>query len=102
MSKTTAPDTKAMLESLNWIDQLSQDNLGEIVAVSKLALSFMETPDFHMNTEMVAQALKAIWSKADDLKNIINGEATKHGVSHTDDEAMRRFAATCKARRIAI
>ena len=63
----------------------------------KLALLSLEQPRGYLHIENIAIALKAIWSKADDIKNCINCEAESVGYHYIDDAQRRRITAMFNA-----
>jgi hypothetical protein len=80
------------------MDSLSQGGFSEISSIAKLALSSLETPDGYRHLDDIANALAAIWGKAQDIQNCINGEAGEVGCSYADDAQRRRWDAESQAR----
>lgn len=85
--------------TVNDIDAQSQDGCSEIAAIAKLTLTAMEVPDKSVcGHELIAQALKAIWHKAEDTQNYINCMAEDVGCNWTDEAFLRRLAAKKESR----
>ncbi|MCO6427121.1 hypothetical protein [Nitrosomonas communis] len=80
------------------IDALSQDGLSEISSISRLALASLETPEGYRHMDDIANALRAIWSKAEDIQGCINAQAEDVGCNYVDNAQSRRWAAERKAR----
>lgn len=95
MTQTTepAPDINRLRSVITDMDALSQSGFSNISAMAKLAIHWLESPDKSKHTEVVAQALKMIWYRADDIENCINSEAENVGCNWQDpDDARRRSA----------
>lgn len=90
---TTTPSIEQLRRAVEDMDGLSQEGFSEISAVAALALKSMETPDTDRHPEHLAQALKIIWSKAEDIQNCINAAAEQVGCNYKDDAQRRRMAA---------
>lgn len=82
-----------LCNKINLMDCLSQDGFSEISSIAKLALSRLETPDGYNRIDDIANALDAIWKKADDIENCINSEAEEVGCNYTDEAQRRRWEA---------
>lgn len=95
---TTAAKVDELRAAIDLLDNLSQEGLSEITAIAKLALLSLESPDSYRHLDNIAHALKAIWSKANDTQDSINGEAERVGCNHVDKAERRRW----EARRIAL
>lgn len=78
-------------ESVYMMDCMAQSGLAEIVAISKMALHYMEQPQERIHMETLAQALKAIATRADDTMNSITCEAESVGHNYTDAAEKRRM-----------
>lgn len=91
--RNTDAKAKDLRDTINWMDCLSQEGFTDIIAVAKLALAYMETPDGHHHWENIAYALRTIWGKAEDIQNCINGEAESVGCNYTDESSRRRWDA---------
>ena len=72
------------------MDCLSQQGLTEISSIAKLALARMETPEGYRNMDDIANALIAIWVKANDIENCISSTAEGVGCNYIDEDARRR------------
>lgn len=94
----TDPEVQKLRNTVEFIDCLSQGGFSEIASIAKLALSSLETPDGYRHLDNIANALKAIWGKADDTQNCIGREAEQVGCDYTDDDQLRRWAAFRQAR----
>ena len=90
---TTATEVDELRAAIDLMDNLSQDGLSEITAIAKLALLGLESPESYRHLDNIAHALKAIWSKANDTQDSINGEAERVGCNHVDKAERRRWDA---------
>lgn len=90
---TTAAEVEELRAAIDLMDNLSQEGLSEITAIAKLALLSLESPDSYRHLDNIAHALKAIWSKANDTQDSINGEAERVGCNHVDKAERRRWDA---------
>lgn len=90
---TPSTDIRRLQAAVYDMDCLAQGGFSEISAIAKLALAAMETPDGYRHPETIAQALRAIWGKADDIENCINCEAEEVGCNYRDPNTQRRYAA---------
>lgn len=72
--------------------------LDEVDAIAKLALCWLETADGQGHTEVVAVALRAIWSRASDASELIGDIAEDAGISVKDERRSRRIAAARELR----
>ncbi|MBA3756550.1 MAG: hypothetical protein H0X02_10100 [Nitrosomonas sp.] len=72
------------------MDYYSQHGFPQIEAISKIALSRLETPEGYNEIDDIAQAFEAIQDKAYDVLNCINGEAGKVDCNYTVDAERRR------------
>lgn len=86
----TVPEVQKLRNAVEYMDCLSQGGFSEIASIAKLALFSLETPDGYQHLDNIANALKAIWSKADDIQNCINSEAEQVGCNYADDNQRRR------------
>lgn len=75
------------------MDSLSQNGFSEISSIAKHALAMLETPDGYRHPETIANALRAIWGKADDIESCIRCRAEEVGCCYQDPKAERRYAA---------
>ena len=80
-------------ESIQLVDNFSQDGFSRIDAIAMLALLAMETPEGHRDIEVYAKAFEAIRAITCDMKNLINLEAEKTGDHYRDEAWPRRSAA---------
>jgi len=94
----TVPEVQKLRNAVEFMDCLSQDGFSEIASIARIALSSLETPNGYRNLDNIANALKAILGKADDIQNCINGEAEQVGCNYTDDARRRRWDALRQAR----
>lgn len=94
----TVPEVQKLRNAVEFMDCLSQGGFSEIASIAKLALSSLETPDGYRHLDNIANALKAIWGKADNIQNCINSEAEQVGCNYTDDDQRRRWDALRQAR----
>lgn len=90
---TISSKIDSLSDTIRVIDSLSQEGFSEISSIARLALAALETPDGYLNPEIIAQALRAIFGKAIDIKNSINCEAEGVGCHYVDDSLRRRNAA---------
>ena len=94
VNQTAKPeDIKTLRDTVEFMDSLAQDGFSEISAIAKLALAQLEHPDGYLHPEIIAQALRAIWGKADNIANCINSEAEQVGCNYVDPALTRRQAA---------
>lgn len=96
----TTPNTQTiqkqidrMKESINLMDNFSQDGFSRIEAIVQLALKAMESPEGHRDIEVYATAFEAILHMACDTQNLINCEAENSGDNYKDEAMWRRSAA---------
>lgn len=83
---------RSTIESM---DCMAQEALGQIAAIAKLALLAMEQPGrTAIRDEMIAKALEAIWAKAECSEDSINATAEEVGCNSHDEAFERRMAAT--------
>ena len=94
----TVPEVQKLRNAVEFMDCLSQGGFSEIASIAKLALSSLETPDGYRHLDNIANALKAIWGKADDIQNCINSQAEEVGCNYVDDAQRRRWDAQCAHR----
>lgn len=89
-----APPERNVLEStIIDMDAVTQGALKEIESVAKMALQWMESPDGVKHLEVVAHALRAIWSRAEQANEVIGHLATEVGCAWVDEESKRRYDA---------
>lgn len=81
---TSSSDITRLQAAITDMDCLAQSGFSEISAIAKLALAALETPDSYTNLEIIAQALRAIWVKADDIENCVNFAAEQVGCNYKD------------------
>lgn len=99
-TESTTSEVQKLRNAIELMDSLSQSGFSEIAAIAKLALKSLETPDGYRHLDNIVHALKAIWGKADDIQNCINGEAEEVGCNYIDEDERRRMAAHHTARAI--
>ncbi|MBG6247002.1 MULTISPECIES: hypothetical protein [Symbiopectobacterium] len=87
------PDVSKLQDTINYMDCLSQSGFSEISSIAKLAISWLETPEWYNHLEVVADALTAIYGKADDMQNVINSEAENVNCNFKDEAFVRRMTA---------
>lgn len=80
------------------IDCHSQCAFSEIRSIARLALFLLETPKGYQHLEDIANALNAIWGKAEDTENMINTIAEGLGCNYVDEARGRRWDAQTEAR----
>lgn len=101
-STTTQTHPEAEIQNLratvSFMDCLAQGALSEIGSIARLALSHLETPDAYQHMEDVANALTAIWGRADTAVDHIHHEACQVGCCHIDEAKHRRLDASRRAR----
>ncbi|MCM1128972.1 MAG: hypothetical protein NC211_03705 [Alistipes senegalensis] len=93
MPKSTAVSIETLQGTIETIDCFASDALPEIVSIAKLALAYMETPAASRYPENIANALSAIWGKAEMLQNDINYAAEEVGCNYVNKAMRRRYAA---------
>lgn len=95
IQRQSAPTTEVedLQETILTIDCLAQGGFSEIASIARLALSRLETQDGYRHLDDIANALSAIWGRADDTKNCINSEAGEVGCAFVDEARSRRMAA---------
>jgi len=91
--KPVVPEAQKLRGVIEFMDCLSQGGLSEISSIAKLALSRLETPDGYDHLDDIANALAAIWGKADETQNCINAEAEQVGCNYIDEAWRRRLTA---------
>lgn len=91
------PEVQKLRNLVVDIDCLSQCGFSEISSIAKLALSRLETPDGHRHIDDIANALKAIWGKADEIKSCIYFQAEDVGCNYVDEAQQRRWDAKREA-----
>lgn len=91
-------EVQELRNTVEFMDCLSQDGFSEISSIAQLALSILETPDGYRRLDNIANALRAIWVRADDTLNCINYEAEKLGCNYKNEARRRRSAALSQAR----
>ena len=92
-TKTIKTESAKLREAVNLMDCLSQDGFSEIASIAKMALAWLERPDSYGHMDNIADALKTIWGKADDVQNCINCQAEDVGANYIDENQRRRRAA---------
>ena len=102
-SADTRPSTRSevhqLREAVTTMDSLSQEAFSEIASLAKMALALLEHSDAHLHLFDIGNALAAIRSKADDIKNCINCEADGVDASYVDAARLRRFSVTSQIRK---
>ena len=93
MAKFATTEAQDLRDTILTIDCLSQGGFSEIASIARLALSRLETQDGYRHLDDIANALSAIWGRADDTKNCINSEAGEVGCAFVDEARNRRMAA---------
>ena len=83
----------AMRNAVNSIDAIAQEGLSGIVAIARLVLMSLETPDGYRPSEVLADALLTIRNIADNTMACISSEAEGVGAAHRDTAQLRRWAA---------
>jgi hypothetical protein len=90
---TPSNDLHRLQAAVTDMDALAQQGFSEILAIAKLALAAMETPDGYRQPETIAQALRAICGKAAAIENDINCQAEEVGCNYRNPNTSRRYAA---------
>ena len=88
-----AASLKNLRGAVKSIDALAQGGFGEIIAIAKLALAYLESAAGYQHPETVALALRAIWGKAEQIEDTINAEAEAVGCEYIDDDSRTRWEA---------
>lgn len=91
------PTTEKLREAISEMDCASQGAFSEIATIAKLALASLETPNAYIDPECIAVVLAALWGKALDAENHINGLASEVGCSYKDQKMILRWDAKSKA-----
>lgn len=81
------PDVQALRSKVELLDSLSQEGFSEIASIARLALHRLEMPDAHQHLDDIANALRTIRSKADDIGNCISCEAEAVGCEYVKERA---------------
>ncbi|MCO5099216.1 MAG: hypothetical protein M9884_17370 [Rhodocyclaceae bacterium] len=96
-SRTADPesiDPEKLRETIEWMDRLSQGGFSEIASIARLVLFRMEErASYGRPDDDIYYALKAIWGKADEIRDCINSEAEMVGCAHRDERLLRLLAA---------
>lgn len=79
--------------AVTFMDCLSNNGFDEIIAIAKLALAWLETPNGYQHLDVVASALNAIWGKAENIQNSIGWEVEQVGCDYVDEHQKRRWDA---------
>jgi hypothetical protein len=87
------PDLQKLRDAVETMDCLAGSAMEEIASIAKLALSHLETPEGYRHVDDIANALTAIWGKADENRNCIKCEAERVGCNYVDDARRRRWDA---------
>ena len=74
------------------IDALSQEGFSMISAIASLALIALDGPDAAKHMRIVAESLRAIRGKAEDIENCINCAAEDVGCNYLAKEKSRAIA----------
>lgn len=80
-------------EAVHNMDAMSQEGFSEIKAVARLTTFALMTPEGQRDTEAIANALQAIWNRAEQSESAINWEAEQVGLQYTDADMVRRYEA---------
>ncbi|QOK90889.1 hypothetical protein HF908_04970 [Ralstonia pseudosolanacearum] len=80
-------------EAVHNVDAMSQEGFREIKAVARLTMFALMTPEGQRDTEAIANALQAIWNRAEQSESAINWEAEQVGLQYTDVDMVRRYEA---------
>lgn len=83
-------ELRLLRNAVNTMDALSQEGFDQIIAISRLIMRSLETPDPDLND--ISFAVKAIKGKADDIMNCINCEAENVGCNYKDDTTRKRYS----------
>ncbi|HEX5806107.1 MAG TPA: hypothetical protein VFY31_07210 [Macromonas sp.] len=97
-TQTIQKQIDRMKESINLMDNFSQDGFSRIEAIARLALLAMETPEGQRDVEVYATAFEAIRAIACDMENLINCEAENSGDHYQNLPRRLRTAAHSAAR----
>lgn len=87
------PTYDTLKSTIETLDGLSQDGFSEIATLAQMALAHMETPGAYLWPETLAQVLRTIRAKAEDIENLINCEAEQVGCHYQDPATERRYEA---------
>lgn len=90
---TEADQIQKLRNTVNLVDCLAQGGFSQISAIARLALAQLEHPDGYRHPELIAEALNAIWYKAEEVENCINSQAEMVGCNYVDEAQRRRWAA---------
>lgn len=99
MSKEST-DVTRLQSAVQDMDSFAQEGLAEIIAMSKIALSAMESPSNQPGMDTLARIFSAIWMRSEHLAGCIASEAHGVGCASEDEAALRRtkaFIASQKA-----
>lgn len=99
-SGALAPDTAQLRSAVIEIDTLASAAFGEIAAVARLALAYLETPDGYRHPELIAQALTSIFDRASGSADSVIFEAEQVGCHTIDQRWLRRLDAQQVSRQL--
>lgn len=95
---STPVTTEQLCNAVTEIDRMSQGAFSEIATIANMALAALEKPESCTDTEGMATVLKAIFERAVDAEDDINGKAEEVGSNYKDPSECRRADARFKAR----
>lgn len=97
----TEKELDRLRASVEEMDRLSHDGFSQISGIAQLALAAMKGPDSQHYQDAIAEALRAIQGKAEDIQNCMNCVAEAVGSNYVDpptdesrSEARRVWLAT--------
>src|SRR5690606_7318199 len=86
-------DPEALRMAIANIDGLVGDGFSQIIAISKLTILAMETPDGYSDPENIAKALENIWHTAEFVRGYIYNETAEVGCESDTGAEIRRYEA---------
>ena len=78
-SAAHTPEVKRLRDAITGIDAISQGGFTDIATVAQMALLWLESPNKATHMDVVIQALKLIWCRAEDAEDDINRVAEDVG-----------------------
>lgn len=93
MARTTKASEQALRETINNVDQISQDTFEAISSIAQMLLLAMKVPGSHRSNEAMARCLMQIEELAERGQNEINTAAEDVGCNYTDSDWKERLTA---------
>ncbi len=97
VNQPTPLDISSLRFAIRNMDLTSQSAFSEIASIAKLSLAWLEIPDGYRDLSVVADALNAIWYKAESAQESISVEAEAVSCEYIDQARIRRARAAEQA-----